>query len=161
MTTCTNKTKLQQLTEFLLSSLTPIVKKNDIDAWQERGTLLLSGEDTGKNSYQIAKWKYTAVIAIENFAHREVNPYNVLAMVAAYLIDNDEERDTYNLDDPEIDVDIISRDNATVIIEVMLIDNIELIPDPKGPILFNGERYYVSAVDFDIADIVDVAIKRK
>lgn len=161
MSTCPNKTKLQQLTEFLLSSLTPIVKKNDIDAWQERGNLILSGEDKGQNGYQVAKWKHTAVIAIENFPHRQVNPYNLLAMVSAFLIDSEWPRDEYGLDDPEIDIDIISKDNATVLIDVMLIDNIELIPNPKGAVLFNGERFDVSIAPIDYAESVDIELKEQ
>jgi hypothetical protein len=152
-------TKLQQLCEFLLNSLTPIIKKNNIDAWQERGTLILSGEAKGKNSFEVAKWKHTAVIAIENLPHREINPYNLLAMVSAFLIDSDWPRDEYGLSDPEIDIDIISRDNATVLIEVELIDNIELIPDGKGAVQFNGERYCVALAPVDFAEVVDVEIE--
>lgn len=153
------KTQLQQLCEFLLASLTPVIKKNNIDAWQERGTLILSGEDKGQNGYQVAKWKHTAVIALENFPHRKINPYNLLAMVSAFLIDSAWPRDEYGLSDPEIDVDIISKDNATVLIEVELIDNIELIPSATGPVLFNKERYYVSIAPIGFADDVDVNVK--
>jgi hypothetical protein len=157
--TTAKKTKLQELCEFLLSNLKPIVKANNMDAWQERGTLIINGEDKGQGGYQVAKWKYTAVIAIENFPHKKIDAYNVLAMVAAYLIDNDSERDNYSLDDPEIDIDVISNDNAMVIIEVMLIDNIELIPDSQGPIIFNGQRFCVATATFDLAEDVNVAVK--
>jgi hypothetical protein len=158
-TTSPKKTKLQELCEFLLSSLTPVIKKNNIDAWQERGTLILSGEDKGQEGYQVAKWKHTAVIAIENFPHRKVNPYNILAMVSAFLLDSDWPRDEYGLSDPEIDVDVISRDNATVLIDIELIDDIELIPDATGPVQFNGERYYVSIAPIEFAEDVDVNVK--
>lgn len=161
MSETTQTTKLQQLTEFLLNSLTPIVKKNNIDAWQERGTLILSGEDKGQKGYQVAKWKHTAVIAIENFPHRQINPYNLLAMVAAFLLDSDWPRDEYNLDDPEIDIDLISKDNATVIIDVMLIDNIEIIPNSTGAVLFNGERFNVAMAPIDFAESVDVQLKEQ
>ena len=149
------KTQLQQLTEFLLASLSPIVKANNIDAWQERGTLILSGEDKGYG-YQVAKWKHSAVIALENFPHRKINPYILLALISAYLIDSDWPRDEYGLDDPEIDVDVTSKDNTTVLIEVQLMDDIELIPDDNGPVPFNGGRYRVSLVPINIAETVDV-----
>lgn len=153
------KTQLQQLCEYLLTSLKAVIKTNNMDAWQERGTLILSGEDKGQDGYQVAKWKHTAVIAIENFPHRKVDPYNLLAMVSAFLIDSGWPRDEYGLDDPEIDIDVISKDNATVLIDVMLIDNIDLIPDPKGPVLFNGENFYVSLATYDFAETVDVNVK--
>lgn len=153
------KTQLQQICEFLLSSLSTVIKKNNADAWQEHGTLVINGEDKGQDGFQVAKWKHTAVIAIENFPHRKINPYNILAMVAAFLIDSDWPRDDYGLDDPEIDVDVISKDNSTVLIELQLIDDIELIPHESGPVLFNGENYFVSVADFDFAEDVDVNVK--
>ena len=153
------KTQLQQLTEFLLASLSPIVKANNIDAWQERGTLILSGEDKGIDGYQVAKWKHSAVIALENFPHRKINPYILLALISAYLIDSDWPRDEYGLDDPEIDVDVTSKDNTTVLIEVQLMDDIELIPDDNGPVPFNGGRYRVSLVPINIAESVDMQVQ--
>ncbi|QYK02439.1 phage tail protein [Shewanella psychrotolerans] len=154
----TTKTQLQQLTEFLLASLSPIVKANNIDAWQERGTLILSGEDLGANSYQVAKWKHSAVIAIEKFPHRKVNPYSLLAMVAAYLIDSGWSRDEPQLADPQIDIDEESADTTTVLIEVELLDDIELVPDVNGPVLFNGARYRVTQAPLYIAETVDTVV---
>ncbi|NRD73255.1 phage tail protein [Shewanella sp. VB17] len=152
------KTQLQQLTEFLLASLQPVIKANNIDAWQERGTLILSGEDKGSDGYQVAKWKHSAVIALEDFPHRKINPYNLLAMVAAYMLDSNWPRDIYGLADPDIDIDVVSKDNSTVLIEVQLMDDIDLIPDNKGPIQFNDGRYRVSLVPINIAESIDIAV---
>ena len=112
-----NKTQLQKVTEFLLTGMQPYVTANSIDAWQEGGTLILSGEDLG-TGYRVAKWKHNAVIAIENFPHLKVAPYNLLALLAAYLLDSGWPRDEHGLTDPTLEIDVISSDNATVIIEV-------------------------------------------
>lgn len=151
------KTQLQQLTEFLLLSMQPYVKANNVDAWQEGGTLILSGEDLG-TGYQVAKWKYNAVIAIENFPHLKVAPYNLLAMLAAFLLDSAWPRDELGLADPKLDIDVISDDNATVIIEVELLDNIDLIPNANGPVLFNGSRYSVALVEINVAEEITVQV---
>lgn len=148
--------QLQQVTEFLYQSLKPYVKANNIDAWQERGTLILSGEDLGNNGYQVAKWKHNAVIAIEQFPHTKFNAYNLLAMLPAFLLDSGWERDEYGLADPQLDIDVVSRDHAMVLIELELIDDIDLIPDANGPVLFNGERYRVALVPVDVAETADV-----
>lgn len=148
--------QLQQVTEFLYQSLKPYVKANNIDAWQERGTLILSGEDLGKNGYQVAKWKHNSVIAIEQFPHRKFNAYNLLAMLPAFLLDSGWERDEYGLADPQLDIDVVSRDHAMVLIELELIDDIDLIPDANGPVLFYGERYRVALVPVDVAETADV-----
>ena len=152
-------TQLQQLTEFLQTSLQGAIHTNNIDAWQERGTLHVIGDDRGQHGYAIAKWKYTAVIAIEKFPHRRVNPYNLLALISAFLIDSDWERGNFGLDDPAIEIDVVSSDDATIMIDVQLIDDIELIPDDNGPILFNGARYHVSLAPISIAEDVDVDVK--
>lgn len=153
------KTKLQQLTEFLLASLQPVIKANDIDAWQERGQLVLSGNDNGQDGFNVAKWKHSAVIAIEKFPHRKIDPYNLLALISAFLLDSGWPRDEYGLEDPELDIEVVSKDNATILIEVMLIDDIDLIPHEQGPILFNGERYYVSLASVDFAETVTVSVE--
>ncbi|MCL1123532.1 phage tail protein [Shewanella surugensis] len=144
------KTQLQQLSEFLLASLSPIVKKGDLDAWQEGGTVMRHGDDLG-HGYRVAKWKYKASIAIERFPHTKINPYNLLGLIAAYFIDNAQERDDYQLGDPELTIDPISQDNTTIIIDVELMDNIDLLPDSNGPILFDGQRYRVSLVPVNVA----------
>lgn len=151
-----NKTQLQQLTAFLLTGMQPYVTANSIDAWQENGTLILNGEDLGTGNYRVAKWKHNAVIAIENFPHRQVNPYNLLAMLAAFLIEKGWPRDEYGLTDPTLDIDPVSKDNATVIIELELIDDIEIVPDASGPVLFNSERYSVALAGVNVAEEVNV-----
>lgn len=151
------KTQLQQLTEFLLSGMKPFVTANSIDAWQDGGKLIISGEDLGIG-FQVAKWKHNAVILIENFPHHKVNPYSLLAMLAAFLIDSGWPRDEYGLQDPTLDIDIISSDNATLVIEVELMDDIDLLPDDSGPVLFNGSRYTVALVPVNVAESIDVQV---
>lgn len=153
----TQKTQLQQVTEFLLQSMQPYVTANSIDAWQEGGTLILSGEDLG-TGYQVAKWKYNAVIAIENFPHLKVAPYNLLAMLAAFLLDSEWPRDELGLKDPLLDLDPISKDNTMVMIEIELVDNIDLFQDDNGPVLYNGNRYRVASVPVNVAETVTVQV---
>lgn len=148
-------TQLQKITEFMLQGMQPYVTANSIDAWQEGGTLILNSEDLGAG-FRVAKWKHNAVVVIENFPHRKVAPYNLLAMLAAFLLDSGWPRDEFGLSDPALDIDIISKDNATVIIELELLDDIDLIPDEAGSVLFNGARYSVAAVPVNVAEDVDV-----
>ena len=141
----------QQLAQYLLDNLKGLVKSNDIDAWQEEGELMLNPSDLG-NGFQVAKWKYKAVISIEKFPHRKTNPYNLLALLACYLVEHGEERDTYELKDPTIDIDVQSKDSSEIEITAWLIDEIEIVPDPSGSIVFMGERYRVDMVPVDIAE---------
>lgn len=152
-----SKTKLQQMTDFLMISLKGAIKANDIDAWQENGTLMLNGQDLG-DGIKIARWKSQAVITIENFPSKRINPYNVLAFLSVFLSEFDQEREQFGLNDPEIDIDEISSDNTTIIIEMDVIDDLELIPDPEGPITYFGEKYLLAPIENFVAENVDVEL---
>ena len=43
-------TQLQQLTDFLNTSLKGAIHTNNIDAWQERGTLIITADDKIRQS---------------------------------------------------------------------------------------------------------------
>jgi len=152
------KTQLQLITEFLLASLKPHIKANNIDAWQEHGTIVICNEDLGLDGYRIAKWKHTAVIHIKNFPHLKVNPYNLLALIAAFLIDSGWDRETYDLADPDIDIDDESDDNTTVLIELQLLDDLEIIPDVNGGIPFNGKNYSLAIAPVNVAETIDTVV---
>ena len=96
------------------------------------------------------------MIAIEQFPHRKFNAYNLLAMLPAFLLDSGWPRDEYGLADPQLDIDVVSKDHAMVLIELELIDDIDLIPDANGPVSFNGARYRVALVPVDVAETADV-----
>lgn len=150
-------TQLQCLTDFLLSQLSTVIKANDIDAWQEHGELHITGEDKGANSYLLAKWQHTAVIAIERFPHRKCNPYNVFALVAAYMIDTQPQTDTA----PQFDIEVISKDHAQILIEVELVDDIEVTPNEHGCVLFQGQHYQVEQSPIYVAETLDTKVSIK
>ena len=152
------KTQLQLITEFLLASLKPHIQANNIDAWQEHGTIVICNQDLGLEGYCIGKWKHTAVIHIQNFPHLKMNPYNLLALIAAYLIDSGWDRDTYDLADPDIDIDAESDDHTTVLIELELLDDLEIIPDVNGGIVFNGQKYSLDIAPVNVADTIDTLV---
>ncbi|OUJ21589.1 hypothetical protein BTO19_25995 [Vibrio parahaemolyticus] len=141
-----NKTKLEHLTDYIVSHLNSNVLDNKIDAWQERAAIMVDGEDRGNGGHIAAYWRYEAVISIEEFPHRQLDPRNLFALVACWLSDFDRERDIHELDDPEISVDVISHEAADVLIEI------EMIPDEQGLITWRGTKYRVQAVPIDVAE---------
>ncbi|WP_337238195.1 phage tail protein, partial [Salmonella enterica] len=80
-----NKTKLEHLTDYIISHLNCNVLDNKIDAWQENGSIVPNGEDRGNGGYIACHWKYNAVISIEEFPHRLLDPRCLLALVACWL----------------------------------------------------------------------------
>ncbi|HCE3234792.1 TPA: phage tail protein [Vibrio parahaemolyticus] len=147
-----NKTKLEHLTDYIVSHLNTNVLDNKIDAWQERAAIMVDGEDRGNGGYIAAYWRYEAVISIEEFPHRQLDPRNLFALVACWLSDFDRERDIHELDDPEISVDVISHEAADVLIEIEMMEPIEMIPDEQGLITWRGTKYRVQAVPIDTAE---------
>lgn len=154
----TKKTQLQLITEFLLTSLKPHIKANNIDAWQEKGTIIICNQLLGLDGYRIARWKHTAVIHIENFPHLKVNPYNLLALIAAFMIDSGWNRDAYELADPDVNIDADSDDNTTVLIELELLDDLEITPDENGGIKFNGQNYSLNIAPVNVAETIDTVV---
>ncbi|EJT1895927.1 phage tail protein [Vibrio alginolyticus] len=147
-----NKTKLEHLTGYIISHLNSNVLDNKIDAWQENGSIVPNGEDRGNGGYIACHWKYNAVISIEEFPHRLLDPRCLLALVACWLSDYDITRNEDELGDPDLSVDVISSEVADVAIELEMMEPIELIPDPAGMITWRGETYRVQAVEIYTAE---------
>ncbi len=147
-----NKTKLEHLTDYIVSHLNTNVLDNKIDAWQENGSIVPNGEDRGNGGYIACHWKYNAVISIEEFPHRLLDPRCLLALVACWLSDYDITRNEDELGDPDLSVDVISSEIADVAIELEMMEPIELIPDPAGMITWRGETYRVQAVEIYTAE---------
>ena len=146
------KTKLEHLTEYIVSHLRSNVLDNKIDSWQENGSIVPNGEDKGNGGYVACHWKYNAVISVEEFPHQLLDPRNLFALVACWLHDHDIDRNEEELEDPSLSVDVISHEAADVSIELELIEPIEMIPDPEGMITWRGETYRVQAVPIDTAE---------
>ncbi len=125
-----SQTKLEHLTGYIISHLNTNVLNNKIDAWQENGKLIISGEDRGNGGIRICYWRYRAVIRIEEFPHQLLNPYNLFALIACWLSDYDSERnEDEDMDDPDLSVDVLSHDLADVAVELDLMEPVEMIPD--------------------------------
>ncbi|EHH1259603.1 phage tail protein [Vibrio alginolyticus] len=147
-----NKTKLEHLTDYIVSHLNSSVLDNKIEAWQERAAIVVDGEDRGNGGHIAAYWRYEAIISIEEFPHRLLDPRNVFALLACWLADYDKERDIHELDDPEITVDVINEESADVLIEIEMMEPIEMIPDEQGLITWRNQKYRVQAVPIDVAE---------
>ena len=147
-----NQTKLEHLTAYIVSHLNSNVLENKMDAWQENGSIVPSGEDRGNGGYIACYWKYNAVISVEEFPHQLLDPRCLLALIACWLSDHEEERNEQELEAPTLSVDVISSEAADVSIELELMEPIELVPDEAGMITWRGMRYRVQAVEIYTAE---------
>lgn len=149
---------LNQLALHLLSTLGPYVKANDIDAWQTDGKLHIIQDDLG-HGINIAKWQYSAVIAIERLPHIKFNPYIILAILAAWLADNEWPADEFGLAEPAIDIDIVSEDHAQILINIELMDDLGIVEDENGVIPYMGKKYRLENVPINWAEQVEIIVR--
>ncbi|MGB0894028.1 MAG: phage tail protein [Parashewanella sp.] len=151
------KTQLELLVDHITENLG--LCESDIEAWQESGKLMLDGTDKGKG-VNIAKWRHTAAITLYKFPYQSVEPYNLLAMIAAYLpeLDEDGERQLYELNDPDLEIDPDGHDSAMISIQLELLDNLEIVPDENGLIVYNGKRYRLDKVPVYFAENVEFEV---
>ncbi|MEZ8343452.1 phage tail protein [Vibrio cyclitrophicus] len=147
-----SKTKLEHLTDYIVSHLNSSVLDNKIEAWQEGGSIVPSGEDRGNGGYIACFWKYNAVISVEEYPHQLLDPRCLLALIACWLSDHEEDRNEQELEDPTLSVDVISSEAADVSIELELMEPIELVPDEAGMITWRGKKYRVQAVEIYTAE---------
>ncbi|PMH00368.1 phage tail protein [Vibrio lentus] len=150
--TAYSKTKLEHLTDYIVSHLNSSVLDNKIEAWQEGGSIVPSGEDRGNGGYIACFWKYNAVISVEEYPHQLLDPRCLLALIACWLSDHEEDRNEQELEDPTLSVDVISEEAADVSIELELMEPIELVPDEGGMITWRGKKYRVQAVEIYTAE---------
>ncbi len=147
------ESKLQGLHRYLIERLKGHVHAKKIHATQAGGALINNGEDMGNGGYCIANWFYQAGILIEDFPHNKVSPSNLFALIACWITEYDPDRnENEQLEDPDIDIDVNNEESADVLIELAFEEPIELIPDPNGLVLWNGETYRTNPVEIWVAE---------
>ena len=73
-------------------------------------------------------------------------------MVAGWLIDHDEHRDSFQLADPEVNATLNDDHTADVEVVVEFNESIQIVEDDSGPITAWGKRWRVSDAPVDTAE---------
>ncbi|KKD01390.1 phage tail protein [Photobacterium halotolerans] len=110
----------------------------------------------------LAYQRYTAEFYFDRFPFRKYDPAVLFANVAAWLMDNDSERDQHRqeLGDPSIDVVMEDEHSAEVIIEVTFEEPINLIEDDTGGVFWQGKRWRIAEYEVWVAErLRDVVIR--
>ena len=129
-----------------------LVGSNRLDSWMEDGKLVPSQQRRG-GGLMICQFQYDAIFVLEAF-HRE--PELLMAIVCAWLIEHDAERDDQQLSPPSIDVDMVDEKSADVEINITFREDIELAEDPAGAITLRGKTYSIASLSPDVASQVGV-----
>ena len=125
--------------------------REQINAFADQGELLLTGRDMGpvyiddqpRRQLELSVWKYEAVINLERY------PYDgptLLALVAAWLAENDADRTTQDLEDPKITVTLNDGDTSDVELNIYFEEAQTVVEDPAGAISFEGKRWSMAPI---------------
>jgi hypothetical protein len=138
--------KLEALTSFLDTQ--EFVTKNQFDSWMEDGELSPRNKYLGADQLQIAQLKYNAYLSFEDFTK---DPALLFALVCAWLIDNDAERDDHDLPKPDIDVTKLDNGRFDVEIKIAFVVDIELVQADNGAVSLDGQTWDIApATIFDV-----------
>ena len=142
---------LQALSAHILDNT--CLKRENIHSTADNGEVIISGQDMGQG-YEVCRFKYDAIIELERF---KGDARDITALVAGWLIDNDEDREHLGLADPEINATLNDGKTADVDITVEFNESIQIVEDDKGSIVAWGKRWRVQDVPVDVAtDLVNL-----
>lgn|SRR5690554_2028290 len=140
--------KLRALHKFLKEA--NLVGQEHLDSWAEKIKPMPSGKNRGNNSVRICACEYTAVYILESYSK---SPALVMALVTAWLLDNDPTRKTEGLSAPEIEIDIEDETTAEVSIELTFRENVDIVQDDDGDIDYMGKKWRISDADITLVEV--------
>ena len=141
---------LKGLTAAMLSVI-PTRLHRQVDSWMENVGLRLTPKGMGLG-LELGKMEYDAVFSIEEFPFKEVNPMVVIATMMAWVMDNDPDRETFELGEPSYSVEPESDNTVTIEVSVPFIETITVVEDDKGEIKFRGKTYSLQPYEVWVAD---------
>lgn len=142
--------KMQSLAAFFLSK--NLFAAEQFDYWMENGTAEYAAKRVGQGVV-LCRFRYDAVLSVERYSQ---SADLFLALLSAWLLDNDADREGDDLPMPDVDVTPLNDRMADIEITVNFIEDITLVPDPEGAIAFSGEQWRLSDVSLNTADQVGV-----
>ena len=145
---------LQGLTQHL-NQVIPERQHKYIDCWMENVELMLCSKDQGLGR-DIGFISYSAAFSFERFPFKQIDPAVVMANVMAWLMDNDEHRDRFELNDPKFDVESETEDTVLMGLEIEFIEPLMVVEDAEGPIFWDEKRWSLAPYEIWQAEHGDI-----
>lgn len=139
-------TQLDELHAFVRQCLPErLVTTVGSDAWMDNIKLEPAAKDWGLKQRRIAIRSYSASLAWERWPYRQYAPDVLFALVMVWLQEHDQHDPMVSaMIEPDVFVELIDNENATVVITLPLADNILLKEDAEaGTIPLGGKQYRV------------------
>ncbi len=144
--------KMQALRSHIQNCLGKQIAQQ-LDAEMSNIELILSPRNMGKG-VDIAYQRYTAEFLIDRLPFKKYDPAVLFANVAAWLMDNDDEREEQlgELKDPDVEVVVEDEHNAEVLIQVVFEEPIKVVEDENGDIYWRGKRWSIQEYEIWVAE---------
>jgi len=142
--------KLRDLKQFIEETVGPRIAQR-LECEMSKVSLELTTKSTG-HGFDMLVQHYEAEFYFDKFPFTKYDPAVLFSNVAAWLMDNDGERE-YDDDllDPEVEVTTEDETNAEILINVAFKEPIKVIEDPEGLIHWRGKRWSVQQYDVHVA----------
>jgi hypothetical protein len=148
--------RLRELTEFLMGL--NYVAAEQLDSWADNPELIPLLESKGPGGLTVYDVRYDAVVVIERYPHQRHPAELLFAQIVVWLDQADPDRyDQDNLANPRIDVDILDNGTADLELTIPFVESVDAVPDPDGPIEWNGQRWQLADAEIWIAEQGGVA----
>ena len=139
--------KLSGLAAHLLTL--PGITRDQMEAFADQGKLSLTGKDLG-HGLEVGRFRYDAVISIERCPGSIAEL--LLSCIVVWLNKYDAERFDLDLPDPDVDVSLSDEQTVDVEIGVEFDEPLVIVPDPEGPLAFEGAQWRVGDAGINVAE---------
>lgn len=130
--------------------------KDKFDSVIESGKLIPMFKETAQNGMIIGKFQYKAILSIEDFPGKKVDPYIVMARVMAWIQDHDREREIHKLTSPQATIDAYNNgEYCDLDFDIDFVETITATLAPEGEIgdvTFAGKEWIVQPYVIYIAE---------
>lgn len=150
--------QLKQLTDFLIANM-PKRAMQGFDSQMDEITFIPAQRDNGLGQYRLAIIRYNAVLTWERYPYREHDPKILMALFMSWLTEDERgllEETGIDSELPEFDIETIDQETAIMVVTLPMAEELNMIPDTKGEIPFDGQRWRLAEPDIWTADEVTI-----
>lgn len=146
--------QLKELTDFIVTNMPPRAMQG-FDSQMDEVVFIPAQRDNGLGQYRLAIIRYNAVLTWERYPYREYDPKILMALFMSWLTQDERgllEEAGLDSELPEFDIETIDKETAIMVVTLPMAEELNLVPDPKGEIPFDGQRWRLAEPDIWTAE---------
>lgn len=136
-----------------------LFNQEDLDTWTEDIGIKGRGKVDGERVL-LHEISYRAVFVIETYAYKKHPIELLLTTVITWLMENDD-RSELDDSDPSVSPDVLDDDTASLELTINFEEDVYIVPDENGPILFKGKNWSLGDGEIDVAESIAMIVQVK